>query len=156
MFTSPSLSVRFLSVACFSITSALVAACSAPESTPGPVEVQRSALTPQDKLQQRMNTCAQDARVLTGLVSQQVCVGADIFFRETFDGNGRTCGTCHPPQNNLTIDENFVNALPTDDPLFVFRTNPDLAGLEMPASLQRGGILETMHSVRVHRAFSSG
>ncbi|HXU06047.1 MAG TPA: hypothetical protein VN903_34070 [Polyangia bacterium] len=144
MFTSRSLSVRFLSVACFSITSALVAACSAPESTPGPVEVQRSALTPQDKLQQRMNTCAQDARVLTGLVSQQVCVGADIFFRETFDGNGRTCGTCHPPQNNLTIDENFVNALPTDDPLFVFRTNPDLAGLEMPASLQRGGILENV------------
>ena len=144
MFTSHSLSVRFLSVACFSITSAFVAACSAPESAPGPVEVQRSALTPQDKLQQRMNTCAQDARVLTGLVSQQVCVGADIFFRETFDGNGRTCGTCHPPQNNLTIDDNFVNALPSDDPLFVFRNNPDLAGLEMPASLQRGGILENV------------
>src|SRR5436190_148304 len=114
MFTSRSMSVRFLSFACFSITFALNAGCSGPGPAPGPVEVQRSALTPQDKLQQRMNTCAQDARVLTGLVSQQICVGADIFFRETFDGNGRTCGTCHPPQNNLTIDDNFVNALPTD------------------------------------------
>ena len=61
MFTSRSMSVPFLSIACFAITSALVAACSGPESGPGPVEVQRSALTPQDKLQQRMTACAQDA-----------------------------------------------------------------------------------------------
>jgi hypothetical protein len=144
MFTPRSTSVRLPSLAFLSITPALVAACAGPESSPGPVEVQRSALTPQDKLQQRMTACAQDARVLTGLVTQQICVGADIFFRETFDGNGRTCGTCHPAQNNLTLDENFVGALPADDPLFVFKTNPDLAGLEMPDSLQRGGILENV------------
>jgi CRP-like cAMP-binding protein len=29
--------------------------------------------------------------------------GRDIFFDETFDGNGRTCGTCHREDNNFTI-----------------------------------------------------
>src|SRR6187402_2416788 len=44
----------------------------------------------------RLEACAEDPRVLAGLVTQSVCAGADIFFRETFDGNGRTCGSCHP------------------------------------------------------------
>ena len=49
------------------------------------IEVQSSGLT----AAQRLAACAQDPRVVTGLVSAQVCAGADIFFRETFDGNGR-------------------------------------------------------------------
>ena len=35
---------------------------------------------------------------LDKLISQ----GAELFFEETFNGNGRTCGTCHPASNNFT------------------------------------------------------
>ena len=30
--------------------------------------------------------------------------GRRLFMNETFNGNGRTCATCHPPTNNFTID----------------------------------------------------
>ena len=52
--------------------------------------------------------------------------GRQIFFNETFDGNGRTCGTCHPAENNFAIDPTFIASLPDDDPLFVAEFNPDL------------------------------
>jgi cytochrome c peroxidase len=61
---------------------------------------------------------------------QLVEEGRRIFFEETFDGNGRTCGTCHPAEHNFTIDPEFIDQLPPSDPLFVHRTNPDLAELE--------------------------
>jgi cytochrome c peroxidase len=32
-----------------------------------------------------------------------VAKGKEIFFNETFQGNGRTCGTCHPAENNFTL-----------------------------------------------------
>lgn len=57
-------------------------------------------------------------------------MGRKLFFDETFDGNGRTCGTCHPATNNFTIDPAFIATLPPDDPLFVHEFNPALAGLE--------------------------
>jgi hypothetical protein len=56
--------------------------------------------------------------------------GAQIFFNETFGGNGRTCGTCHRAENNLTIDPAFIATLPQSDPLFVAENNPALAQLE--------------------------
>ncbi|HWZ90101.1 MAG TPA: hypothetical protein VNW92_14660 [Polyangiaceae bacterium] len=56
--------------------------------------------------------------------------GAQLFFAETFGGNGRTCGTCHRLNDNLTIDANFIATLPASDPLFVSETNPALAQLE--------------------------
>src|SRR3954451_24327491 len=52
----------------------------------------------------RLHACSSDPRVVGGLVSQSICAGADIFFRETFGGNGRTCGSCHPAANNTTLD----------------------------------------------------
>ncbi len=52
--------------------------------------------------------------------------GRDLFFNETFAGNGRTCGTCHPASNNLTLDAAFIATLPASDPLFVADTTPDL------------------------------
>jgi hypothetical protein len=52
--------------------------------------------------------------------------GRRIFFNETFGGNGRTCGSCHPAENNFTLDPAFIATLPPDDPLFVAETNPDL------------------------------
>ncbi|WP_437737596.1 hypothetical protein [Sorangium sp. So ce1335] len=102
-----------------------------------------SALTAQD----RLAACNQDPRVIAGLVSAEVCAGADIFFRETFDGNGRKCGTCHPVENNYTIDVPFINALDQSDPLdplFVFEHDPDLAGLETADLRTQGLILENL------------
>ena len=47
--------------------------------------------------------------------------GRRLFFTETFAGNGRTCGTCHPADNNYTIDAAYIARLPTTDPLLVAR-----------------------------------
>jgi len=52
--------------------------------------------------------------------------GRQIFFEETFGGNGRTCGTCHPAENNWTLDPAFIAGLPPDDPLFVAERVPEL------------------------------
>ena len=38
---------------------------------------------------------------MTGLATAQLCAGAGIFFQETFNGNGRTCGSCHPGAEQL-------------------------------------------------------
>ncbi len=54
-------------------------------------------------------------------------IGEEIFLTETFDGNGRTCGTCHRPEDNFGLTPAFIATLPADDPLFVAETNPDLA-----------------------------
>lgn len=95
----------------------------------------------------RLLACAEDPRVLAGLVPETVCAGADIFFRETFGGNGRTCGSCHPAANNTTLDVPFVTALREanpNDPLFVYETNPALRELETSDLLQFATILENV------------
>jgi mono/diheme cytochrome c family protein len=56
-----------------------------------------------------------------------VALGEQIFLTETFDGNGRTCATCHRPTDNFTLSPAFIATLPDDDPLFVAETNGDLA-----------------------------
>jgi len=56
--------------------------------------------------------------------------GRELFMNETFNGNGRTCATCHPPTNNFTIDPAFIATLPNTDPLFVAERIPALATLE--------------------------
>jgi len=56
-----------------------------------------------------------------------IAKGEDIFFNETFDGNGRTCGTCHRAEDNFGITPSFIATFPPDDTLFVSETNPDLA-----------------------------
>ena len=52
--------------------------------------------------------------------------GEDIFFRETFGGNGRTCSTCHRAERNFMIDAAFIATLPENDPLFVAERRPAL------------------------------
>ena len=52
--------------------------------------------------------------------------GGELFFNETFAGNGRTCGTCHPRENNFALDPAFIATLPADDALFVAEFNADL------------------------------
>jgi len=86
-------------------------------------------------------TLANDIETRDPLVAR----GAQLFFNETFGGNGRTCGTCHRAENNLTIDPAFIAKLPPTDPLFVAETNPALAQLENPQLLRsRGLILENI------------
>ena len=74
--------------------------------------------------------------------AELIAKGRDIFFNETFDGNGRTCGTCHPVENNFTIDPAFIATLPPDDPLFVAETNPALArNFENPVLMRALGLI---------------
>ena len=112
----------------------------APDESHEDVAVVTSDLT----AQQRLAACAQDPRVVTGLATAEICAGAGIFFQETFGGNGRTCGSCHPAANNMTVDNNFIATLPPNDPLFVFETNPALANLETTSLRAGGGILENV------------
>jgi cytochrome c peroxidase len=72
--------------------------------------------------------------------------GEDLFFNETFDGNGRTCGTCHRAERNFAIDAAFIATLPPTDPLFVAEQNPALTeNFEKPELMrQRGLILENV------------
>ena len=51
-----------------------------------------------------------------------IAKGAQIFFNEKFGGNGRVCATCHPAENNFTIDPKFIANLPANSPLFVGET----------------------------------
>lgn len=97
---------------------------------------------------QHQAACQADPRVQSGVVSLTECIGADIFFRETFNGNGRTCGTCHRVERNFAIDPTFIARLPNSDPLFIAENHSDgfaLDELEVPAQLrQRGLILENV------------
>ena len=72
--------------------------------------------------------------------------GARVFSQETFDGNGRTCATCHPAANNFTLSPAFIATLPAHDPLFVAEFVPELASLEDPALMHgpRALILENI------------
>ncbi len=91
--------------------------------------------------QDRIDECQSDPRVIAGLVSAEICAGADIFFRAKFDGNGRQCGTCHRAEDNFTISPAFIASLPQDDPLFVAENNPNLATLEHPVFLRSDALI---------------
>src|SRR3981081_789366 len=71
-----------------------------------------------------------------------IAKGRQIFFNETFGGNGRTCGTCHRAENNFTIDPAFIATLPANDPLFVAEFNPELKeNFENPKLMREFGII---------------
>lgn len=68
--------------------------------------------------------------------------GREIFFNETFDGNGRTCSTCHRAEDNFGLSTGFIATLPPDDPLFVAETQPALArGFEAPRQMRANGVI---------------
>jgi len=76
------------------------------------------------------------------LIDPLVAQGADLFFNETFGGNGRTCGTCHPSDNNFTIDPRYIATLPSNDPLFVAETDPNLSqNFENPQLMRAVGLV---------------
>jgi cytochrome c peroxidase len=88
----------------------------------------------------RNRACRHDPRVRLGLVSAEICVGAELFFRETFGGNGRTCNSCHPAAHDFTLDADLIASMPDDDPLFVAERDPELAALEQPELMRRFGL----------------
>jgi hypothetical protein len=92
-------------------------------------------------LDARLAACSRDPRVVVGVVSLATCVGADLFFRDSFGGNGRTCATCHRVDDNLTIDPKFISTLPPTDPLFVAEFNMDLKDLEKPPQMHAFGLI---------------
>ena len=68
--------------------------------------------------------------------------GRQIFFNETFEGNGRTCGACHPAENNFTIDPTFIASLPANNPLFVAEFTPALKeNFENPRLMREFGLI---------------
>jgi cytochrome c peroxidase len=74
-------------------------------------------------------------------VAMLIADGRRLFVNEKFDGNGRTCATCHVESNNFTVDPALIATLPSSDPLFVAETNPALATLENPDLLRRFGLI---------------
>jgi hypothetical protein len=74
-------------------------------------------------------------------VAKVIADGRRVFLKEKFDGNGRTCGTCHVETNNFTVDPALIATLPPSDPLFVADTNPALAALENSDLLRRFGLI---------------
>src|SRR5215813_4882290 len=68
--------------------------------------------------------------------------GRQSFFNETFNGNGRTCGTCHRENANLTIDAEFIEDLSPNDPIFVAEFVPALASnFENPVLMRKLGLI---------------
>ncbi|HET6921891.1 MAG TPA: hypothetical protein VFI16_01970 [Anaeromyxobacteraceae bacterium] len=68
--------------------------------------------------------------------------GRKLFFAETFGGNGRTCGSCHPAENDFTIDPAFIARLPVDDLLFVAERVPALSrNFENPRLMREFGLI---------------
>ena len=71
-----------------------------------------------------------------------IAKGRELFFNETFNGNGRTCGTCHPAENNFTLEPAFIATLPPDNPLFVAEFNPALKeNFENPTLMRMFGLI---------------
>jgi mono/diheme cytochrome c family protein len=68
--------------------------------------------------------------------------GRQIFFNETFNGNRRTCGTCHRADANFSIDPAFIATLPPDDALFVAEFTPALKeDFENPRLMRELGLI---------------
>ncbi len=71
-----------------------------------------------------------------------IAKGERIFFGKTFNGNGRTCGTCHRAEDNFGLSPAFIATLPDDDPLFVAEFNPDLReNFEKPKLMREFGLI---------------
>jgi hypothetical protein len=119
-------------------------ACALDEDIASEATAQAEALT----FAQHQTACQADPRVQSGQVSLTECVGGDIFFKETFNGNGRTCASCHRLERNFAVDPPFIARLPANDALFIAENTSDafaLNDLERPAQMRaRSLILENV------------
>ncbi|MCI0541243.1 MAG: hypothetical protein L0Z50_39075 [Verrucomicrobiales bacterium] len=85
----------------------------------------------------------------------QVRQGENLFLRETFLGNGRTCGTCHVPAERFSLPPSRVANLSDSDPLFINEQNVNqlvvssaesinpsaVSGTTQPSDLEIGSII---------------
>ncbi|MBV1870456.1 MAG: hypothetical protein KUG76_06075, partial [Gammaproteobacteria bacterium] len=86
-----------------------------------------------------------------GLDSALINEGRNLFFEETFNGNGRSCGTCHREDDNMALSLKTIAGLPDDDPLFIveqeFRQDGSVNPLfedfrmEKPALMRKAGLI---------------
>jgi cytochrome c peroxidase len=102
----------------------------------------RRAIELTAQIKEKSRIAALDALTPAELVAS----GEDIFFNETFGGNGRTCGTCHRTEDSFGLKPSTIAALPGTDPLFVAEFDANLTNLERPPMMRsfRGGILENI------------
>jgi uncharacterized repeat protein (TIGR01451 family) len=82
------------------------------------------------------NTAGQTFLFSAASIGEQ---GRTLFNRETFRGNGRTCGTCHVEgKDQFGLTSLTIVELPEDDPLFVFAPNVNM--LRLVARSQPGDL----------------
>ncbi|MEI7997330.1 MAG: DUF1924 domain-containing protein [Methylococcaceae bacterium] len=91
-----------------------------------------------DNIPIKLSTCADRPVAITPALIKE---GRKLFKEETFNGNGRTCETCHRENHNFTIDPEYIAKLPKHDPLFVAENNPDLHNLEDPVMMRKFGLI---------------
>jgi hypothetical protein len=101
----------------------------------GAVEAQQFAVDP------AIERLVEPGEVVATDPDGKVIEGFRLFTQETFGGNGRTCASCHPVDNNFTIDKAFIRTLPRRDPLFVAELNRDLRRLEIPLLMRNNGLI---------------
>lgn len=94
--------VRGQSVALCALAALALAACEPGDRKLGPVEPLSDG-----------SVLSNDRPGRTWLVER----GRELFFDETFGGNGRTCGTCHPAPT-MVLTPADIARLPADDPFF--------------------------------------
>lgn len=104
--------------------------------------IKRHAVVPLALLLLGFSSFAYGQRFFPNSEAALVERGRLIFFNETFNGNGRTCGTCHRAENNMTIDPTFIATLPNNDPLFVAEFKPALKeNFENPRLMREFGLI---------------
>ena len=90
---------------------------------PKQMESQKLANAKSDKGLSLINTASATGVTPPGFFdnvnSELVNRGRDLFFNEAFNGNGRTCATCHREDDNLALSLKTIANLPDDDPLFI-------------------------------------
>lgn len=85
-----------------------------------------------------------ETRIPPPLNPQQALIekGEQIFLTETFNGNGRACGTCHRPKDNFGLSAAFIATLPSNDPLFVAEISPSLkSNFENPELMRQFALI---------------
>ncbi len=119
---------------------------------------ERLALEAEQKSQRLLSLAAvafQSGGVPTGfpaVFGDLATEGENLFFNETFKGNGRTCGSCHFAVNNFTIDAPLIATLPPTDPLFAAETQPPLIFGD-PANLDPKGHPRRFENPELMRGF---
>lgn len=89
-----------------------------------------------DRGQQLFTGCQKLNLEATRETGSFVCKGDKLIAAALFDGNGRTCGTCHRPGDNFGLGIRTVKKLPPHDPLFV-----NVPGLEDSRRLRSDALI---------------